>query len=304
MARFCEYCGCKNDEDSAFCSQCGKELRNMEKAPPGQPVPVSEPVHSKPIQRTPAYSDPVSQAPAYYTPSQAPRRPGKTGLIIGVAAFAIIAAAVVLILVLKPFGGGAKNTESLIDPYTVFAQVGDDYMALLPEKPGPIVPGEPLPTAAPYEPGPQIESDTYYCEYLEFTMEPYSGWYSDESALYSDNMVTFSKDDNSPLLVMYSSDTTSADFEADPQSFADSFTDGTSAEVTDYGWEATLQGYATYYLFFSTYDGSREDLYCYTFVIDGGYEDSYIFIFIQDANNAVLEDAEEALAMINTFKMA
>jgi hypothetical protein len=305
MARFCEYCGTKNEDESAFCCRCGKELKKPEQAREPEPAQPQQ-IFNAPAQQAPAYNAPVRQEPSYYAPNQPPKKKSSTGLIIGIAAAVlVIAAAVVVLFVLRPAGGG--NSEALIDPETVFAEVGDSYMSLLPEKPAPIVPASPLPTAAPYEPLPDPASGTYKCDYLAFTLEPADGWYSDESLLYSDSMVTFSMNENAVFSVLYATETTTDYFEWDYQSFVDDYSvnaGGTSGEVTDKNWTTTLQGYDTYYLFYTTYNGSSAILYNYSFVINGGNGDCYMLTLAQSAKNATEQEIDEAFAMIDSFKFA
>jgi hypothetical protein len=309
MARFCEFCGTKNEDGSAFCCGCGKELSKPEQTHEPEPrQQIQQQAYAAPVQQTPAYTEPARREPSYYAPGQPPRKKSNTGLIIGIAAAVLVVAAIVIVLfVIHPFGSGNSGSEALIDPETVFAEVGDSYMDLLPEKPAPIVPAGPLPTAAPAEPLPDPASGTYRCDYLAFSLEPAAGWYADESLLNSDSMVTFSKDENAIFSVLYTSGTTTDYFEWDYQSFVDDYSvsaGGTGGEVTDKNWTTTLQGYDTYYLFYTTYNGSSAMLYNYTFVINDGSGNCYLLTLAQSAETATEQEIDEAFAMIDSFKLA
>ncbi|OQB23739.1 MAG: hypothetical protein BWY11_01623 [Firmicutes bacterium ADurb.Bin182] len=302
MAKFCEYCGRQNEDASAFCIQCGRELRRAEYAQTAyQPGPAQSGAASSAV--------PVIQPGPVYQPSAISRKKSNAGLIIAISA-AVVVAAVVLVLVIRPFGGGLKGGSAFIDPQTVLTGVGNDYMGLLPEKPGPIVPGTPLPTAAPYNPannpGP-TSAGTYYCEPFSYSLQLPPGWYPDESALYSQNMVSFQKDSNSILSVMYAIGATSDDFVWDNAEFMEEFagsSGGSGWELTAYDWTTTLSGYDTFYLFFTTYKGSSAHLYNYTFVInDGDSGNCFVFTFSQDSASATEQDLEEALSIIDSFVM-
>ena len=295
MVKFCEYCGAKNEGQSSFCGDCGKELRKS--ARPVQPTEVPTPSPAHPMRQVS-----LSQKP--------PKKKGGAGAVIAVllALVVLAGAALAVIFVWKPFDKNREpSTENLIDPQEVFKKVENDYMALLPEKPAPIQTGAPLPTAAPVEftPAP-VQSGSYSSDYLLFTMDLGRGWTADESSLLSDNMVTFSKDEYSILSVIWVADTTTYDFASDYESYTEDFaagSGGTSATVTEQGWAVTEQNYDTFYFYYTTFIDSDQHLYNYGFVIDDGYGGCYLLNYSQSASGATQEDLDEAINMVDSFTL-
>ena len=86
MARFCTHCGARNEDDAAFCEQCGQPLTRT------QPQP-ADPPSSRSVQTPP-------------DPEIVPHKPASRGLLIGAIAGALLIVLVVVAVALT-LGGAA-----------------------------------------------------------------------------------------------------------------------------------------------------------------------------------------------------
>lgn len=99
----CPNCGLENISGSRFCKQCGTALSE---APQTQYAP-PEPAFAQPPQ--PMYAPPSYAPPSGIQPEK-PKKKAKTGLIIGICAgVLLIAAAVLAVLFLFPFGTSVEG---------------------------------------------------------------------------------------------------------------------------------------------------------------------------------------------------
>ncbi len=109
---FCTNCGASLPDGTAFCTSCGTKL-----APAPAPRPAA-----------PAYAAPAYAAPAGY-PAPAPKKK-HTGLIIGIIAAVLVAAAVLVLFLTGVLGGGTGGL-SLFAPkqvgtWTLVSSTEDD----------------------------------------------------------------------------------------------------------------------------------------------------------------------------------
>ena len=91
MARFCTHCGARNEDDAAFCEQCGQPLAKTQTQP-------ADPPNSRSVQ--------TSQDPEIV-----PHKPARRGLLIGVIAGALLIVLVVVVLALT-LGGTSRPSDA------------------------------------------------------------------------------------------------------------------------------------------------------------------------------------------------
>jgi len=197
MARFCSECGSPLSDDAKFCNNCGAPC-----TPPETPTPARQPIPPayQPVSQPGPYYErnpynPAPAAPYYNAPQAQPPVPQKSkkGLIIALIAVAVVLiAGVVLLIVLKPFGGksdSGKDTEA-----TTATTATEKPVA--PTQPATDAPTEPA-TAAPTtgKGGASIQDVLDQLTQLEMSPDPdfnddlallYEYQYADDSDLRED----------------------------------------------------------------------------------------------------------------------
>ena len=91
MARFCSHCGARNEDDAAFCEQCGQPLAKTQTQP-------ADPPNSRSVLKPPG-QEIVRQKPARH------------GLLIGAIAGTILIALVVVVFALT-MGGATRPSNA------------------------------------------------------------------------------------------------------------------------------------------------------------------------------------------------
>ena len=111
----CEKCGTFNNDEAAFCTTCGADLKSQAPVAPAQPNPYqSNPYQSNPYQNaTPYQNNPYQpqNAKPYGAPPVAPAQPGKglaiAGMVLGIISLLCFPYITGVLAVI--FGAVAKN---------------------------------------------------------------------------------------------------------------------------------------------------------------------------------------------------
>ncbi|MBQ7247376.1 MAG: zinc ribbon domain-containing protein [Lachnospiraceae bacterium] len=120
---FCPNCGAEITSPAKFCPKCGSPIAAPQSAP--APAPQPQPTPAPQPQPTPAPQPQPTPAPGQFQgqpapgqfqgqPAPAAKPKSKKGLIIGICAAVAVVAAIVVLIVLDPFGGTKLDLGSYL----------------------------------------------------------------------------------------------------------------------------------------------------------------------------------------------